>query len=43
MAWLEEFFAWRKLARGYPTDLSARQVEAFLILDNEIQVESNHG
>ena len=41
--WVERFAAWRRLGASYPERLSAREVEAFLILDQELTEESNHG
>jgi hypothetical protein len=41
-AWLEEFLVRRKLGRPWPDELSARDVEAFLILQNELEKESQN-
>jgi hypothetical protein len=34
---------WRRLGPGYPGELSAREIEAFLILEREAQEEMSHG
>jgi len=39
LAWLEEYLVWRKLGRRYPEELSARQVEAFVILEQALEGE----
>ena len=43
LTWIEQFYVWRKLAEKYPGELSAREVEAFLILEQEAQAEESHG
>jgi hypothetical protein len=35
-AWLEEYFVWRKLGRADPDQMDTRKVEAFLILEEEV-------
>lgn len=39
MAWLEQFFLWQRLPRAYSRELSAREVDAFLILEDELSAE----
>jgi hypothetical protein len=39
---LEEFFTWRRL-RAIEGELSARQVEAFMILEKELAAELSYG
>ena len=43
LAWIEQFYVWRKLGPKYPGELSAREVEACLILEKETQAEVNDG
>lgn len=43
LTWIEQFYIWRKLGPNYPSELSARDVEAFLILDYETQAEERDG
>ncbi len=43
LAWIEQFYVWKRLGPNYPSELSAREVEAFLILDQEAQAEVSHG
>jgi hypothetical protein len=43
LTWIEQFYVWRKLGPSYPGELSAREVEAFLILEHEAQEEGNDG
>ena len=38
-AWLEEFLVRRKLRQPWPPELPARDAEAFLILENELEKE----
>ncbi len=41
--WLEKFVVWRQFGASYPEPLSARDVEAFLLLERELKLEGNHG
>ncbi|MEO7142213.1 MAG: hypothetical protein ABI165_01780 [Bryobacteraceae bacterium] len=41
LAWIEHFYIW-KLAGGNLLDLPARQVDAFLILEQEWRAETNN-
>jgi hypothetical protein len=41
MAWIEEFAAWRRLGGLRMDRMSARQVDAFLILEEELRTEQN--
>ena len=43
LTWIEQFYVWRRLGAKYPGELSAREIEAFLILELEAQAEMNHG
>ena len=43
LTWIEQFWVWRRLGPGYPGELSAREIEAFLILEREAQEEVSHG
>jgi hypothetical protein len=39
LTWLEEYWVMRKLRQPLSSELPARQIEAFLILEDEILVE----
>lgn len=43
MAWLEEYLVRRKLGQRGTEGLGAREIEAFLILENEFGMEGKHG
>ena len=43
LTWIEQFYVCRKLGANYPGELSAREVEAFLILEQEMQAEVSDG
>jgi len=43
LAWIEQFYVWRKLGPNYPGEFSAREVEAFVILEQEAQAEGSNG
>ena len=43
LGWIEQFYVWRKLGPSYPEELSAREVEAFLILEQEARAEESDG
>jgi hypothetical protein len=43
MAWLEEFEAWKRIGHGDPHGMSARQVEAMMLLEEELTVEMRRG
>ena len=43
LTWIEQFYVWRKLGPSYPGELSAREVEAFLILEREARAEESDG
>ena len=43
LAFIEQFYVWRKLGPKYPGELSAREVEAFLILEQEALAEESDG
>lgn len=41
-AWLEEYGVWKRLGSPERKELTARQVEAFLLLEDEFQKEAKH-
>ena len=41
MTWIEEFLVWRELKIWSNTELTAKQVEAFFILQAELAAERN--
>lgn len=43
MGWMEEFFVWKRLRLSFPPELSARQAEAFLILEEQLSLEEHGG
>ena len=43
LGWIEEFLIWKRLRLDLRTDLSARQAEAFLILEDQLALEEHHG
>jgi hypothetical protein len=43
LGWLEEFFIWHRLGLSLSTEMSARKVEAFLILQEELLAEQRDG
>jgi hypothetical protein len=43
LTWIEQFYVFRRLGPNYPGELSAREVEAFLILDRETRAEGSDG
>jgi hypothetical protein len=43
LAWIDQFYVWKRLGANYPGELSAREIEAFLILEREAQAEVTHG
>jgi len=43
IGWIEQFHVWRRLGANYPGELSAREIEAFLILEQEAQAEESDG
>jgi hypothetical protein len=43
LSWIEQFYVWRRLGAKYPGELSARDVEAFLILEGETRGEESDG
>jgi len=42
LGWLEAFYAWKRLGGPPVEEMSARQVQAFLLLDRELAVEASH-
>ena len=43
IGWVEEFIVWRRLRPSLPCDLNARQAEAFLILEEQLELEKQSG
>lgn len=43
ISWIEEFLIWKRLRLDLQNDLSARQAEAFLILEEQLALEANIG
>jgi hypothetical protein len=43
LRWIEQFFVWKKLGLQLTGELSARDVEAFLILEKELKSEVSDG
>ncbi len=43
MSFLEEFFVWKQLGRGDLGMLTARQVDAFTVLNNAMAMEDKSG
>ena len=43
LGWIEEFLIWKRLRLDLRTDLSARQAEAFLILEDQLALEEHNG
>ncbi|MBZ5590642.1 MAG: hypothetical protein LAP39_00285 [Acidobacteriia bacterium] len=43
IGWVEEYFTWRRLRLALPFDLNARQAEAFLILEGQLELEKQNG
>lgn len=43
LGWIEEFLLWRRLRLDLRFDLSARQAEAFLILEEQLALEEHGG
>ena len=43
LTWIEQFYVWKRLGANYPGELSAREVEAFLILEQEARAEESDG
>ena len=41
--WIEEFLVWKRLRLDLRSELSARQAEAFLILDEQLTLEEHGG
>lgn len=39
--WLEEYFVWKLADGGDVRSMPARQVDAFLVLEQELRVENN--
>lgn len=43
LGWIEEFLVWKRLGISLPFDLGARQAEAFVILEEQLSLERQHG
>ncbi len=42
LAWLEAFYAWKRLGGPAAEEMSARQAQAFLLLERELEAEASH-
>ena len=43
IGWVEEFLVWKRLHLALPFDVNARQAEAFLILEEQLDLEKQSG
>lgn len=43
VGWIEKFLVWKRLRLDLRFDLSARQAEAFLILEEQLALEEHSG
>jgi len=43
MGWVEEFLVSKRLGLAPPLDINARQAEAFLILEEQLDLEKRDG
>ena len=43
VGWLEEFFIFKRLQQQFPQDLNTRQIEAFLVLEEQLVLERDRG
>ena len=43
IGWVEEFIAWKRLHLALPFDVNVRQAEAFLILEEQLDLEKQSG
>jgi len=43
LGWIEEFLVWKRLRLDLRSNLSARQAEAFLILEEQLALEEHGG
>ncbi|MEX2263561.1 MAG: hypothetical protein WD696_16510 [Bryobacteraceae bacterium] len=43
IAWLESYFVWRTLRHELTDEMDARQAEAFLILEREMERKEQNG
>lgn len=41
LAWIEEYAVWRRMGYLPAGELSAKQVDAFLVLETELRAEQN--
>jgi hypothetical protein len=42
LAWLEGFYVWKRLGGRPVEEMTARQVQAFLLLERELALEARH-
>jgi hypothetical protein len=40
---VEEYYVWRRIGPVLPLELNARQAEAFLILEEQLELEEQNG
>jgi len=43
ISWIEEYLVWRRLGLRVNLESSVRQIEAFLILEEQVSFEKPHG
>jgi hypothetical protein len=43
LGWVEEFLVWKRLRLALPFDINVRQAEAFLILEEQLDLEKQSG
>ena len=43
IGWVEEFLVWKRLRLALPFDVNVRQAEAFLILEEQLDLEKQRG
>ena len=43
MEWIERFAMWRRLGQSYPAPVSVKEIEAFVVLDQEITTGRDDG
>jgi hypothetical protein len=43
ISWVEEFLGWKRLRLALSFDMNARQAEAFLILEEQLDLEKQSG
>jgi len=43
IGWIEEYYVWKRLNPVVQLELDARQVQAFLILEEQLELEKQNG